>query len=100
MLSRNQISMLTQGKRTKLSLSNPTKGENMSSLFVKTILRVLIIFLPVISLSFVKDTYSQQSDSVLILGIGVILFLGILLGVVWQGRKTRRWKGNKNRSMT
>ena len=70
----------------------------MTSLILKTILRVLIIFLPVISLSFMKDAYSQQPDNIVILGLGVMIILGIILVFIWYGRKTKISRSTKDKN--
>jgi hypothetical protein len=72
----------------------------MSSLFLKTIMRVLIVFLPVISLSLAKDTYAQQPENILILGIGTMLILGIILVFIWRDRRTRIARNQKSRHVT
>ena len=72
----------------------------MTSLILKTIIRVLIIFLPGISLSYVKDTYSQQPESIVILGVGVMVILGIITGFIWWGRKARDARSRKTKNIT
>jgi hypothetical protein len=71
----------------------------MTSLLLKTIIRVLIVFLPVISLSYAKGIFAQQPESIVIVGIGAILILGIILVFIWWHRKTRISRSHKTRNI-